>query len=109
MKYISFSYYTDEYLGRTITSPNEFFGICIRAEAYIDRLTDGHITEVTDDIKNAVCAVCDVIYRADRQRGIKSESVDGYSITLDDSYNSERTLYETARLFLPSYLLYRGV
>ena len=109
MKYVSFNYYTEEYLGRTISSENEFFSICIRAEAYIDRLTDGHITEVTDDIKNAVCAVCDVIHRADRERGIKSESVDGYSITLDHSQTSERTLYETARLFLPSYLLYRGV
>ena len=99
----------EEYLGRSIPNSNEFFSICIRAEAYIDKLTDGHITEVTDDIKNAVCAVCDVIYRADRQKGIKSESVDGYSVTLDSEACSQKTLYDTACLFLPSYLLYRGI
>ena len=104
-----YSYYTDQYLGKLIPSSDEFFSICVRAEAYIDKITSGRITDVTEDIKNAVCAVCDALYRADRQKGIKSESVDGYSITLDTSDKSQKELYDTASLFLPSYLLYRGI
>lgn len=109
MKYVSFAYYTDEYLGKKITDSEEFFNVCLRAEAYIDKITMGRIDTVTDDIKNAVCLICDELWENDKTNGIKSESVDGYSITLDTDKNREDSLYSLARLYLPSYLLYRGI
>ena len=108
MKYISYAYYKDDYLGTFISSPEEFSNVSLRAEAYIDKITYGNISVVNEDVKNAVCAVCDVISRFDKQIGIKSESVDGYSVTLDNSQSS-KALFDAASLFLPPYLLYRGV
>lgn len=109
MKYISFAYYTDEYLGKDITTAEEFISICFRAEAFIDKITMGRIEEVSDDIKMTVCLICDELYKTDKSRGIKSESVDGYSVTLDTDKTDEKNLLSLAKLYLPSYLLYRGI
>ena len=107
MAYVDYGYYKYRFGGMAISFPEAFIGASLKAEAYINKITFGRITEVTDDIKNAVCAVCEVYAAYDGREGIAGENNDGYSVTYKD--DRERQLYEAARTFLPSELLYRGL
>lgn len=60
-------------------------------------------------MKNAVCAVCEVLYVQDSRDGISSETNDGYSIVYKSNAQAQRQkLYEAAALHLAPELLYRG-
>lgn len=110
--YADYDFYQGAYQGNLI--PEAAWPAVARdASAYIDRITYGrlrHGATVTDDVRMAVCAVAEVVY-AHQQRdveqgssGIKSENVDGYSVTYEDSaaaskqYDTDRM--EAAGLFL---------
>lgn len=84
--YADYAFYTDEYLGRTITAEKDFAYFALRATEMIDSKTFGRIEEITDAVKRACCAAADELYTADTARakamsGISSESVDGYSVS----------------------------
>ena len=84
--YADYAFYTDEYLGRTITAEKDFAYFALRATEMIDNKTFGRIEEATDAVKRACCAAADELYSADTARakavpGISSESVDGYSVS----------------------------
>ena len=109
MERVGFDYYKDVFMGSDITSPKDFNKLERRAMAYVDRITFGRITEMTESVKCAVCSVCDVFKRRGARSGIKQENNDGYSVTYSDSYGEFDDLYMAASVFLPSELLYKGI
>lgn len=112
MQYADFTYYYGTYYGRTISSYEEFNSLEVRAGAYVNKITFGRAEKAadTENVKNAVCAVCDVLKKYEFREGIASENNDGYSITYENgSSNIQQRLLEAAILYLPAELLYRGV
>ncbi len=110
MERVGFDYYKDVFMGSDITSPKDFGRYELRAMAYIDKITFGRITEMTESIKCAVCSVCDVLKRRSLRGGIKQEVNDGYSVTYREQFGGEYdNLYMAASVFLPAELLYKGI
>lgn len=125
---ISYSYYEDRFHGKTI--PEETFDNIVRKTMLLlKHLSSGRITdsfeadypEYAMDIKDAVCAAADVMYRKETElnkhggKEVKSESNDGCSISyvtegIDGSTSgSERQASKTLKWCLShTGLLYRG-
>lgn len=106
--YADFEYYKNNFFGRVIENEPLFNGLCAKAAAYIDKITYNRICEVTADVKNAVCAVCEVFAQDYGRGGIKSESCDGYSVTYEDDKVFYGKLRAAAMLYLPQNLTYAG-
>lgn len=130
--YADYDFYTSTYLGTLFLDDegNEEENMWTRCEReaslYIDKMTYGRLInnplKVTDNVKNAVCAVCDVIYKhikmEDRVSGnseVSSFSDDGYSESYKDTKTQandfELKKYEALSTYiLPSDALrYAGV
>lgn len=108
MAYADYDFYTISYKGTAIPSAVPFERAEVKAEAFINQITYGRITEATDDVKKAVCAVCDVIFTYEGREGISSENNDGYSVNYEKT-NVRLKMLDAAKLFLPAQLLYRGL
>ncbi len=113
MSYADYEFYKNSYMGNSIKSEEEFLSLESKARAYIDMITSDKIDEVDDRIKSAVCGVCDVLVNFPDDN-IVSESNDGYSVSYaksaDGSDRAKKSiLYNTARMYLPLSLLYRGI
>ena len=105
---INFDYYKNVFDGKKIQSEEEFGPLCDRAVRYISFVTSKPVEE--NEIADAVCALCELYYETDSQRGIKSESIDGVSVTYDnDNDKLQKSAYSILKLYLPSRLLYRGL
>ena len=94
----------------------EFFPRLSRlASAFIDAITYGRAATATgidsEKVKDACCAVCDVIYQEENGGEVASASNDGYSESYVTSGKSiDRKKYDAAAVFLsPTGLLYSGV
>ena len=51
-----------------------------------------------DEIADCICALAEQLSRFEDTKNIKSESVDGYSVTYSDNLN--KTLRETLKIYL---------
>lgn len=110
MERVGFDYYKDVFLGSDITSQKDFKRLELRAISYVDKITFGRITEMTESVKCAVCSVCDVLKRREARGGIKKEQNEGYSVTYRETSGGEYdNLYMAASVFLPAELLYKGI
>ena len=88
MAYADYTYYKNMFCGTRLTE-SEFNHYVIAASAYVDaflfyRLSSG--AEVTNNVKNAVCAVAEVekaesVQVGETSAAIRSETVDGDSVT----------------------------
>lgn len=120
MAYADYTYYSDSFGGLLIPS-SEFCVFAAKAERLVRFVTQHRITEVTDEVKNAVCAAAEAAYEirssvANIPQGIKSENTDGYSVTYKD-YNTDelaerekRAMYKAIKQELSGTgLLYQGV
>jgi hypothetical protein len=122
--YITYTYYTNTYLGVAITSTN-FARLALRASSIIDRLTFQRaaaiVTAATDTatidlIKMATCAVAEKFQDLELsgdQGGIKSESIGSNSVSYaDNSYamlSASAKLAEVAKIYLASTsLMFHG-
>lgn len=125
VRYVDYTYYEGVFLGETI--PEESFGRIVReASAYIREITYDRIPadSVPDGVKDAVCAVCEVLYQEEQRiqksggtQEVKSMSTDGESVSYAVESGSgtirEEVMWEkkyaAARPYLiPTGLLYRG-
>ena len=86
------------------------------ASAYLDSVTLDRIPSVTDEkimekVKDACCAVADVLLLKEQRDGIAAETNDGVSVTYaTEGKTDEERLYQAAVLYLGNTgLLYRGV
>ena len=106
MIYADFSYYRDTYCGEM--AEGDFKRLSRQASAYLDSVTFDRIPSVTDEkimekVKDACCAVTDVL--------LQKEQRDGISVTYTtEGSTDEQRLYQAAVLYLGNTgLLYRGV
>lgn len=111
-----YSFYTSEY-GGDVVPLSAFPRVSAKATAYINNITQGRAAKVTDSttlnlVKFAVCAVADLMYRAEYGAGglPQSEGIGGdYSATYTQE-KAETRYYKAARPFLSGTgLLYWGV
>lgn len=116
MFYADYPFYAESYQGTAI--PNaEWDAFCVRASAHIDCHTFGRLkcgASVTDDVRMAVCAVAEALKKQQAEpMGIKSENVDGYSVTYADNAAARHNAEITAAvdLWIPRCdpLRYAGV
>ena len=116
--YATYSYYKDKYFGKL--EADDFYANEKRACAEIDHVTFGRCKkmseqEIPDEVRDAVCAVVDLLYRFESARGaeIASESNDGVSVSyrdISDKRKQEQEIRQTLRTFLaPTGLMFRGV
>lgn len=103
---VDYSFYLDTYEGKKIKNETDFCEFAKKAELYINSVISQKHTE--KDIAEAVCAVADVMFSHQDSLGVKSEKVDGISVTYDGD-RTERLMYNTLKLYVPSRLLYRGL
>lgn len=123
LSYVNYEYYTVDYEGMM---PEEaFVRISKRASSFIKQITFGRAQgKVSDEVKDATCAVCDVIFENEQKfaetkgREIKSENNDGYSVSYVAEGKEGQTheavlndkMYRAARMYLlHTGLLYTGV
>ena len=116
MAYVTYDWYINAFPGGTIPSFEAFAGVITEAEAYIDYITRGRVTEVTEEVKKAVCAVAEVIYKQahDEDATVNSESVGNHSksYTTKTVSTAEREAEKArkAKLYLSrTGLLYGGL
>lgn len=116
MAYATFEYYQSGFKGSAITDGAAFESAMVEAEAYINQITMGRITEASEAVKNACCAVAEVICKQshDDEATISSESVGNhsrsYTTTKKTEEQREAEKYRKATLYLSrTGLLYRGL
>lgn len=107
MIYADFSYYKDTYCGEM--AEGDFKRLSRQASAYLDSVTFDRIPSVTDEkimekVKDACCAVTDVLLQKEQRDGIASETNDGISVTYTtEGSTDEQRLYQAAVLYLGQY------
>lgn len=112
-------YYCSEWFG-TLDN-GKFSELLPKALRYVDYYTQHRIEEATPPIKNAVCAVVEVLHEYDTLKsnlpvGIKNESIDGVSVSYSTMTPSnfqkdmEKAVYTVIKKELSgTNLLFRGV
>lgn len=112
MVYADYDYYLDEYSGNAVAEA-DFTRLSRQASAYLDSLTCGKIrgTWVDDSrVKDACCALADILHAQEQGGEVASESNDGASVTyVNSSTTPQQRLYNVAAMYLSSTgLLYAG-
>ena len=113
MVYADYDYYLNEYSGNAVAEA-DFTRLSRQASAYLDSLTCGKIrgSWVDDNrVKDACCAVAEILHAQEQGGEVASESNDGASVTyVNSSTTPEQRLYNIAVMYLSSTgLLYAGV
>ncbi len=104
---VNFFYYRENFVGNML-SEDEFSKFLPKAVSYVKYYVGPKFAEC-DEIKNAVCAVCEVLYKYGERDGIKSEANDGISQSYSESDISKKA-DEVIKIYLSSTnLLYRGM
>ena len=113
---VTYEWYSGTFKGKVIPNAEAFDGVIIEAEAYINYITRRKITEPTDEVKKATCAVAEVIYNQahDNAPTVSGESVGNHSksYTVKTVSTAEREAEKArkARLYLSGTgLLYGGL
>lgn len=113
--WVEWDYWVNEYQGADM-EPAEFSRLEAAAQRYVDRQTFGRIDpeHLTDNIKNAVCAVVEAIQTNAQGGGLSSESIGKYSVSYVSGISKAPTegqrMKDALRLHLgDSGLLYRGL
>ena len=115
-----YAYYSDSFGGLLIPQ-SKFDRYSAKAERLVNFVTQRRIKEVTDEVKNAVCAAAEASYEirssvANVPQGVKSENTDGYSVTYKD-YDTDELKYKEQHAMIAAIkqelsgtgLLYQGV
>jgi hypothetical protein len=113
MPYANYSYYTDTYKG--IMPEEDFNRLNLQASAYIDQITFGraarsHPEAVQTKIKDACCAVADILMKKEQGGELTSQTVGPWTKHFASSGKTlDQQQYDAALLYLGmTGLLYRG-
>ena len=103
---IDYNYYLVKFGGKIFDSESEFNKYRDKSVRYINSVTarQGRDSEIGE----AVCVLSEFYFKNGESCGIKSESIDGVSVTYDNE-KTQRNAYSILKLYLPSNLLYRGL
>ncbi len=110
---VSYEYYLSDYCcgreGRLTAGDFDFY--CRRAtEEVALRINPQCDVSASNSVRNAVCEAAELIFTCAASGDIKSETVDGYSVTYKDTAPTARQLAHILEKHLGgSGLLYRGV
>lgn len=126
MVYADYFYYIATYMGTDI-SEADFQALAVKASAYVDYITMGRAKNASGDaaeaVKNAVCALCEVIQdgeklnaiSSDATRQVSSETVGGWSrsfgtksVSGTDLQFIESRKREAAAMYLAPYGLLKA-
>lgn len=111
MIYADYTFYKNEFCGKM--SEEDYARLSRKASNYLDYVCFDRITEVTEKVKNACCAVAETYLLNEQGGGIASESNDGISVTYVNggtALSEEQRLYQTVQMYLAhTGLMYRGV
>lgn len=121
MAYADYDYYTTVYMGKAI-SEEDFPPLAVKASAYVDWATMQRSKNATGDaadaVKNAVCALCEIIQdgkklnaiSSDAERPVQSETVGGWSrsfgskaVSASDLQLIENRKREAVMMYLAPY------
>lgn len=109
MPYADYNYYKDSYHGRM--TETDFNSLSRQASAYLNKITFNRVRNaVTDDVKDACCAVAEVMFKQSKGGELISESVGPHSRQFAGSGKSyNQRLYDAAEMYLAlTGLLYCG-
>ena len=105
---IDFDYYKNNFLG-TLIPCEKFYHIEKKASAYVKNAILNKNSDITE-VKDAICATCELIFNEEKRNGIKSENNDGYSVTYSDNSCFAQKVYDIITIYLANTgLLYRGM
>jgi len=100
MAYADYTFYTDTYKGNSIPEA-DFDRLILRASSYIDRIYNGTIETVTDNIKMAACAVAEAWQTNEQGGDVVSQSVgSSWSKSFQKTKSDDARLLEAAKLYL---------
>ena len=113
MVYADYDYYLFQYSGNAVAEA-DFARLSRQASAYLDSLTYGKIRGPwVDDsrVKDACCALADILHAQEQGGEVASESNDGASVTyVTSGKTAQNRMYDAAVMYLSSTgLLYAGV
>lgn len=110
---ISYSFYFNTYNnGNKGALPEKVFDLYIAKAWYVleTLLTSEDTAEYSEKIKLTVCEIAEELCRGDKLRGIKSENIEGYSVTYTDGdFIWKNIINIAARRLGDTGLLYLGV
>lgn len=104
---VDYLYYKKDYRGTVFCEKTEFERYEKRALHYINSVICGDIKNAEESAYYCICAVAEELCRTENSQNIKSESIDGYSVTYSADRNKQ--LYGILRMYLPAELLFKGV
>ena len=112
---VEYSFYTDSYDGRRISS-DDWNRLETKAELRLNGFTYGRGSgdwsgkPWENSAKCAVCEMAELLLTDEKTAGKTSENNDGYSVSFDTSDSTGNKLYKIARVYLGNTgLLYAGV
>ncbi len=109
----SYGYYFNDYsMGQSPELSAEQFPIYEkRARTFLKSICASKIPQESfDDVCACVCAIAEELYSYRERQDIKSENIDGYSVTFNEKKSIKKDLYGIAQLYLGHLdILYAGV
>lgn len=111
---VSFEFYFNVFCGGNsgVIPAEQFPRVALLARREVDILLcqDCLYAENEECINLCICEVAEALFKAEKADGIKSESVDGYSVTFEDVADVRTDINRIVRRWLSnSGLLYAGV
>ena len=112
--YVDFLYYRDQFFGQTIPE-EEFWWLSRRASLELDRMCMGRIVEETVAVKDACCAVAEVLFQvaasgdAENRRVFRERASDiDFAYAQPEVFGVRKRMLDAATLYLwPTRLLSR--
>ena len=110
MSYADYKFYNEQYCGNTVTE-DDFPHYEKRAVFQLGRFlgTELSFDEITDEVRYAVCEICDILCETDSHSGIEYERNDGYWVSYESGLSAKDKIKSCVHTWLSgSGLLYRG-
>lgn len=121
VSYVNYEYYRESFLGNAI--PEESFDrIAKSASAFIREITFDRVSpdDIPEDVKDAVCAVCETVYQEEERiqksgssQEVKSMSTDGESVSYitegSDGKSRGDVMWEKKYAVARQYLIHTGL
>ncbi len=85
---VTYEFYHENY-GGTKVPETVFEQYAYRSGILIDSMVRaGENLSDTEKVMRLLCELCDRLYDEDRRRGVSRESLDGYDVTYENSYEN---------------------
>lgn len=104
---IDYLYYKLTYKGTIFSDESEFEKYEKLADKYIKSQINDSVEYDPSELYDCVLAVAEALHESSGALNLKSESVDGYSVTYSSDFS--KNLLNILKLYLPKKLLYRGI